>query len=104
MTNKQARRKCVNHWKRMLKLTVEDIKAWREVPDGDNCAFCELYLELGCEGCPISQKTGEVRCGNTPYKGAHTWYISINQGQSTNLKSFYKAVQKEIDFLEALEL
>ncbi len=107
MTNKQARRKCVNHWKRMLKLTVEDIRNEKEAPIAENCAFCNLYFDLGvdgCTGCPVMKKTGEQYCDNTPYGKASSIYNKIQFGSKTSIRPFYKAVQKEIDFLEALEL
>ena len=104
MTNKQARRKSVNHWKRMLKLSVEDIRDGKESPSSENCALCHLYISDDCKGCPVAEKTGRILCQETPYKTAVDLYVQIKYGDHKDLKSFRKAVQKEIDFLEGLEL
>lgn len=108
-TDKQLRRMCVNHWKRMLKLTVEDIRDGKEYPDDENCAFCNKYIDKDCRGCPVFVNTGEPYCHGTPFTGAAYQYEHIKDCvksdlSESDLENFYKAVQKEIDFLEGLEL
>ena len=102
-TDKQLRRMCVNHWKRMLKLSVEDIVNKKEDLTDDNCAFCEKYSDDRCYNCPVSLSTGKDDCEDTPFYEARTKYKQVSNGESHELKTFYKAVQKEIDFLESLE-
>jgi len=102
-TNKQLRRLCVNHWKRMLKLSVEDIRAGKERPGTKTCAFCERYFwELNCEGCPVKKHTGLEGCDGTPYDQAARIYLSIEYLEHRRLSEFRKAVQAMIDFLEGL--
>ena len=43
MTNKEAKKLSIEHWTRMLDLTVEDIKQEVEDPQSGNCSFCDLY-------------------------------------------------------------
>ena len=57
-----------------IKALKESIEKWRqiergEMPDfgGENCALCELHLDSGCTGCPVSRHTGRAYCRNTPY-------------------------------------
>ncbi|MDH5259258.1 MAG: hypothetical protein OEX07_14685 [Gammaproteobacteria bacterium] len=104
-TDKQLRRLCVNHWKRMLKLTSKDIRAGKEKPNITNCAFCRVYLNYanGCKGCPIKSTTGNHACMGTPYQAAADLYADIRIYNKKKLSSFRKAVQKEIDFLESLD-
>lgn len=103
--NEKARRDCVRHWQRMLKLSREDIVAGKEEPSGRNCAFCTLYVfsVLGnCIGCPIMDRTGVPGCKRTPYANAKNRYMHISYHGDKNLKAFRAAVRAEIKFLENL--
>jgi hypothetical protein len=44
--------------------------AWQDGVDGgpSDCPLCKLFFHLGCEGCPIYEKTGNKRCVGTPYE------------------------------------
>ncbi|MCP5019999.1 MAG: hypothetical protein GY938_32640 [Ketobacter sp.] len=106
-TNKQLHRLCVNHWKRMKKLTIAQIRNGVEKPDSDNCAFCGVYnlpYGIACSGCPIFKHTYRDGCGDTPYDHAAELYHQIKKGKHDNLAKFREAVQAEIDFLESLEV
>jgi len=107
-TNKQLRRECVNHWKRMKKLSVEDILNGKESLSRWNCAFCRVYefpaaAPLECGGCPVKETTGKKFCHDTPYEHAADLYNGIYSGYHRKIAAFRRAVQKEIDFLESLE-
>lgn len=102
-TDKQLRRMCVNHWKRMLTLSIEDIRSLKEAPSVGNCAFCNRYVEVGCKDCPVCKKTKMWLCKGTPYLTAYSYYVRISKDESKALVRFRNAVQKEIDFLESLE-
>ena len=110
-TNKQLRRMAVNHWKRMLKLSIDDIREGKEAPTSENCAFCEVYalpknIDNGtpCRGCPVWIKTGKPGCLGTPYYEAACLYNKIRSEKSKRIKDFRTEVQKEIEFLESLEV
>ena len=103
-TDKQLRREVVNTWKKRLKLTVDDILGGKLPPSSKNCAFCKHYMGLDCADCPVSKETGSQCCRGTPYVKAATLYLEIYSGKHHRLAQFHKAVQKEIDFLEALEV
>ena len=103
MTTAQALKQSIAHWQRMLKLSVEDIRNNKEEPLAPNCALCSLYIDGDCEGCPVKNKTGYVLCRKTPYKEAADLYYAIYKCTSRALKTFHKAVQKEIDFLGSLK-
>ena len=106
MTNKQAKRLSVDHWGRMLKLTVKDIRAGKEAPYGENCAFCMMYVipKRSCDGCPVMAKTGLEFCRGTPYYAAHRLYWATSSGSTGLIKQFRAAVRREIEFLESLEV
>jgi len=106
MTNKQAKRKVLAHWRRMLKLSVEDIKAGKEMPVGENCAFCQMYAIpfKFCSDCPVAEKSGRANCHGTPYYDAHRLYYEIYFGSHKRPSEFRQAVQREIKFLESLEV
>jgi hypothetical protein len=57
-------------------------------PDDDieTCGFCNLYIDIDCEGCPISEATGCKYCEETPFM---SWII---------IKSPEDA-QKELSFI-----
>ena len=99
-TDYQLQRMCVASWKRKLKLSIADIKKGKEKTSSENCAFCEAK---SCLKCPVMLKTGIDYCGGTPYLKAHHLYTDIENECHRKLKTFHKAVQKEIDFLKALE-
>ncbi|MCP5019998.1 MAG: hypothetical protein GY938_32635 [Ketobacter sp.] len=103
-TDKQLRRLCVNHWKRMKKLTIEQIRNGEESPASDNCAFCEVYSHRFCSGCPIFKHTNRGGCVGTPYVKATALYRGLENGTHSNLALFREVVQDEIDFLESLEV
>lgn len=105
--NEKARRDCVRHWQRMLKLTVGNILTWKEAPTPGNCAMCVLYFaepSRRCDGCPIKQFTGKGYCFDTPYTEAEQRYKDIYNGDATSLTTFRAAVRAEIKFLQELEV
>ena len=71
MTEKQAIRKSINHWKRMIKwVEKQDVTFKKLTPRmldmsikineswcGDDCALCELYQPF-CEECPLASEYG----------------------------------------------
>lgn len=53
---------------------LASIKKWDDIAERDganggseDCALCELYLDLQCEGCPVYKQTMETNCSNSPY-------------------------------------
>lgn len=56
------------------------IKKWEDIVAGigldkgeDNCPLCKLFHERfrytgsHCDGCPVSEKTGDMSCSGSPY-------------------------------------
>ncbi len=39
----------IEHWRRMETGTTAN----DEEPYGQDCALCQLFVELNCEGCPV---------------------------------------------------
>ncbi len=101
-TNKQLHRLCVNHWRRMKKLTIEQIRDGEEAPTSNKCAFCEVYHSRYCRGCPIFKHTNWTGCRDTPYYHAAKLYDDIEDKAHSKIAKFREAVQVEIDFLESL--
>jgi hypothetical protein len=100
------RRLCVSHWKRMLKLTTNQIRDNVEAPSSDNCDFCSIYMRKGCKGCPIMADTGCRGCKNTPFQHASNIYYDIKDIQNTcwKIEDFQLAVMREIEYLEELKI
>ncbi len=78
---------------------------------GDNesydCPCCQEYNRGGneCEGCPISEHTGYIYCGGTPYVAFCVVSRNFLHGKALDLHAeCTAAAQWEIDFLnEVLE-
>ena len=72
------------------------------------CAFCLVYHDNQCRGCPIAKKSKRIMCENTPYhkytglyeKAISTYYVTIN----TINRKLYAAAKKERKFLEKLKV
>ena len=81
----------------------------------DTCALCTLFQPEGhdedenhkpCVGCPVSEKTGEVFCCNTPWSEASralgTWQEGPFNDHTRNQARFRRAAVKMTDFLKGL--
>ena len=102
-TDKQLQRMVVASWKRRMRLSIEDIKKGKGCSNTDNCAFCGKYYGDDCARCPAALKVDNYLCMGTPYSKAIGLYTEIKAGWHRKIKTFHKAVQKEIDFLKTLE-
>jgi len=61
-----------------------------------SCALClKYYSSAGCEGCPISEYTGQEACMGTPYTD-WLWAMSLDQDRRV-------VVQREIAFLHKVK-
>ena len=110
MTPKQALRQSINHWKRMRNFTKKEALEGNEKPYSSHCALCIEYLykydeaNQQCTGCPVREKTGEISCIDSPYLAAEAaWADWLVYGDGTK-KQWQAAADKEIDFLESLEV
>ena len=111
MTEKQiqidALRDCVVHW-----TEVEAAERASDVRIGPGkCALCALYLVDYCQGCPVKEKTGQSRCGGTPYNAAFEalarWYKACEIGEGPGYcdagrDEFREAARAERMWLESL--
>lgn len=77
----------IAHWRR-----VE--ADWREPVNVDTCHLCRKFHALGCEGCPVSAKTGQAYCGGTPYEHY--------RARDPNEAHRRAAARAEREFLESL--
>ncbi|MCK9458787.1 MAG: hypothetical protein M0R80_04045 [Proteobacteria bacterium] len=72
-----------------------------------NCPLCQLFWDIECDGCPISNKTGERCCENTPY---NDWQEHITDehemdyidGDVIYCPECERLVKMEIEFLKSL--
>ena len=69
-----------------------------------HCALCRLFWHPNCAGCPVSQKSGHIGCGGTPYnyaeKSADEW---SNDPENDELRAKFRAAAIiERDFLISL--
>jgi len=66
------------------------IRKWQGIVDGTvedegvrNCPLCRLFFDNDCEGCPVSEDTGETYCDGSPFEvwselgsyGRHGWTV-----------------------------
>ena len=102
--NQALQMECIEHWTRMLDLSIEDIRDDIEAPTPANCAFCREYFAKECVGCPIRSATGEKFCRGTPYNTAQQRYTRIADDYTNCLVDFKDAVKEEIDFLTQLKI
>lgn len=84
-----ALRGSIAKWEGIVQGTVKD-----EGPD--NCPLCLLFYNDDCEGCPVSEATGETCCDDSPYP----IYWGIANGQRDG--DPVAAAQAELDFLKSL--
>jgi hypothetical protein len=82
----------------------ENIFAGIEVDHGTvNCPLCQLFRLNDCKGCPVSEKTGEKGCLNTPYE---MWSDHQDEehdnGASVRCPECARLVGLEIEFLKSL--
>lgn len=110
--NQRLLKKCLDHWYENLMMLQLNFLSENEILNEDisvkgrDCAFCREYHQAfnenpsieGCEGCPISEKTEQTTCDDTPYGDAH-FYIEWN----TSYEAMFQAIADEINFLESLK-
>ena len=94
---RKALHKAIVHWERMHDLG----SASREAPTATACALCQKFLGISevCKKCPVMEKTGFIRCLNTPYRRAVRMYQLYGIGSP----EFKAAAQDEINFLKSLD-
>lgn len=82
------------HWYRFKTGTAKE----GEIPYSNDCAFCQLFIDYGCEGCPIRQKTWERFCRSTPYAKVESAYDEFGK----NSPEFKAAASEMYDFICSL--
>ena len=88
----------IEHWERLA--TGKQRK--REALGPGDCALCRLYYTNDCKSCPISRKTGEIRCRNTPYNAAYNAAYPSGRPCDFDSPEFRKAARAELRFLRGL--
>jgi len=58
-TYEEAKEKSITKWSLILNGYSPD-------DDIETCGFCNLYIDLDCEGCPIAE-AGHQYCEDTPF-------------------------------------
>lgn len=101
---REALEKSIKHWEDMLKKQ----NPHQIFLGTDACALCRIYIDAkGCGECPVALKTGEARCGGTPYyiawKAWNVWWPEyLLDGDTEHKYKFRAACRKEIEFLKSL--
>lgn len=80
------------------KLSQVDFDGMESAEIGSStCRLCDMFANKpGCEGCPVSQKTGRPGCMGSPWLKAH------NAKNSGKLKDFQEAAGEMAQFLREL--
>ncbi|MDH5797701.1 MAG: hypothetical protein OEZ19_03980 [Paracoccaceae bacterium] len=95
-----ALKKSIRHWEENVATkTIGKIKIGPE-----NCALCGLFFAVGCDGCPVSARTGGIRCVDTPY-ARFSELLHDLRFESRALptpQNICEAMQAELDFLKTL--
>ena len=103
---RKALKESIAHWYRISACkTIEDLR--REGYYGEDCALCEMFVagllpcNANCNGCPVSQATGQSNCKKSPYKAAldslNRWFFT-GEWYNTDQDN----IEAEIRFLESL--
>ena len=86
------------------------IRKWEAIVAGtgkdegiNNCPLCQkFYLDMRCDGCPVSIRTGKPVCEGSPYDH-WGWSGAINDLPSAEDRfDARKVAQAELDFLISL--
>jgi len=103
--------------KRTLKALKGSIRKWKKIVAGTgkdqgtkNCALCKAFIDMGCEGCPIKDRTGYDGCNLSPYDD---WVEHLEDCHDRTVDDAYLSLepecnackelaQKELDFLISL--
>jgi len=98
--SRRALKASIAHWYRISACkTKEELR--REGYYGEDCALCRMFIIERCQGCPVSQATGQSNCKKSPYKAA---LYSLNRWIFTG--EWYNTdqdnIEAEIRFLESL--
>lgn len=67
----------------------------------DDCALCQAFPDLFCDGCPVKAATGRAFCWGTPYNAAHQAHHAWDKGTGT-AEDAHAAARKEVAFLKSL--
>lgn len=105
----KALRDSIEHWRRMEDGKQEPL----EEPTSKSCALCEMFYHAEpplcpCNGCPVSEMTGELYCKATPYYLAwDAWRFLKNPDLTAsqrrlNTKEFRRRAKPMREFLETL--
>jgi hypothetical protein len=102
-----ALEKSIEHW--AANLAAKDPKDVRV--GAGNCALCDLFFADLCEGCPVMQRSGEMRCIGTPYRDATTALDRWSEDLRGNFpiilgglarSRWREAAKRELEFLRSL--
>lgn len=68
------------------------------------CPLCILFIEQGCLGCPVSQKTGREFCCGTPFRSVENVLEGLSPSGSSFVAddAFVSACEAEVAFLRSL--
>lgn len=87
-----ALERSVKQWAK--KAAHPDLAAYRRQFGPRNCACCREYFARDCEGCPIAEDSGQIRCLGTPYTDV------IQALKAADYSEAAKAVVREYNYLE----
>jgi hypothetical protein len=97
----------IRHWHE----NVEAEDYFGTSTDVGACALCKAYWyaneSISCEGCPVYARTGQKRCGGTPFFDAEEAQDAWSKAQTAidNRSArieWRKAAQAELNFLISL--
>lgn len=85
-----ALKKSIAHWERMAAGIGKD------TPTAYECACCVAFDDADCDGCPISERTGEPDCNGTPFYEAQDAFWS----RAYNLSYSQADLDAEVEYLK----
>jgi hypothetical protein len=97
----EALKGSIRHWEENLAAETPD-----DAHTGpSHCLLCRrFHMNPNCEGCPVSQYTGQNNCHGTPYVMAdrrHRFWNSMPDSDEYK-ERWREAAQAELDFLKSL--
>lgn len=92
--NIRALKSSIKHW---VRLSTGKRRS-NEDTGVNHCALCKIYHSGECEGCPVSEKTGQTYCDGSPFEAA----VEVKHKYGISSKQFKQAAKRELKFLKSL--
>ena len=105
---KEALEGSIRHWEENLENAKRGMLE-RVSLSANDCSLCELFFQVDCRGCPVSNETLKKKCGGTPYYAVENALKAMRFETLETIKkndliiTLHYKMQAEMDFLKGLK-